>query len=65
MVPPLAYFAIGGNYPMIRMMKSDDKIGMVPPFARFDNGGNYPMIRIMKFECFPLLPILQVGGTIQ
>ena len=39
MVPPLAYFAIGGNYPMIRMMKSDDEIGMVPPLAYFAIGG--------------------------
>ena len=41
-VPPLAYFANGGNYPMIRMMKSADANGIVPPLAYFASGGNYP-----------------------
>ena len=49
---------------MIRMMKSDDEIGMVPPLAYLALGGNYAIIRMMEAEQFPLLPILPVGGTI-
>ena len=37
-VPP-AILGLGRNYPMTRMMKSDDELGMVSPFAHFANGG--------------------------
>ena len=33
--------ASGGNYPSVRIMKSDAEIGMVPPLAYFHSGGNY------------------------
>ena len=65
MPPPLASEASRGNYPMIRMMKSDDANGIVPPLAYFASGGNYPMIRMMKSEWLLLLPLLLVGETIQ
>ena len=38
MVPP---WQAGGNYPSVRIMKSDAEIGMVPPLAYFHSGGNY------------------------
>ena len=55
MVPLLAYLASGGtivshiglcpnhiagNYPMIKMMKSDDTNSRVPPLADFASGGD-------------------------
>ena len=56
---------IAGNYPMIKMMKSDgnypiwllggdDEIRIVPPLAYCATGGNSPMIRMMKSERLPL-----------
>ena len=36
------------NYPMIRMIKSNEEIGIVPPIAYFAGGGNYPMLRFIS-----------------
>ena len=53
MVRLLAYFAPGRNYPMIRMMKSDDIIKNGYPLPYFASGANFSMIMMMISECFP------------
>ena len=50
-------FAVAGNYPMIRRMKSDDANSRVPPLADFANG-RHDEIRID-----PPLAYLAIGGN--
>ena len=56
MVPPLAYFASGGSYPMIRMMKSE-WFPLLPilPVGELSHDQND------EIGMIPLLPILPVG----